>query len=170
MLRALTQDGITVAQGVPTMYAKLVELIESTGVRPAAPQLRFLYAGGSPLAPSLKASTERLFGLTLHNGYGLTESSPTVTQTRLDAPRRDTSVGTALPGVELRIVDAAGRDVAPGEPGELWVRGPERDARLLPQSRAHGEDHRRRTAGCAPATSRAATRTARCSSSAASRK
>jgi long-chain acyl-CoA synthetase len=124
MLRALTQDGITVAQGVPTMYAKLVELIESAGARPSAPRLRFLYAGGSPLAPSLKADTERLFGLTLHNGYGLTETSPTVAQSRLDAPRRDTSVGTALPGVELRIVDAAGRDAAPGEPGELLVRGP----------------------------------------------
>jgi long-chain acyl-CoA synthetase len=124
MLRALTQDGVTVAQGVPTMYARLVELIESQGQRFSAPRLRFLYAGGAPLAPSLKAAAERVFGIPLHNGYGLTESAPTVTQTRLDAPRGDTSVGTALPGVELRIVDAAGRDVAAGEPGELRVRGP----------------------------------------------
>ena len=124
MLHALTQDGITVAQGVPTMFARLIELIKSRGEPFSAPRLRFLYAGGAPLAPSLKADVERVFGLTLHNGYGLTESSPTVTQTRLDAPRRDTSIGHAIPGVELRIVDAAGCDVATGEPGELWVRGP----------------------------------------------
>ena len=54
----------------------------------------------------------------------MTETSPTISQTRLDAPRADTSVGTAIPGVEVRIVDAGGADVAPGEPGELWVRGP----------------------------------------------
>jgi acyl-CoA synthetase (AMP-forming)/AMP-acid ligase II len=123
-LRALMDDGITVLQGVPTMYARLLEFIESGGGPFSAPRLRILYAGGAPLTPSLKADAERIFGLPLHHGYGLTESSPTVTQTRLDAPRHDMSVGTALPGVELRIVDAAGRDAATGEPGELRVRGP----------------------------------------------
>ena len=123
-LRALSDNGITVMQGVPTMYARLLERIGSGGEPFPAPRLRFLYAGGAPLTPSLKADAERIFGLPLHHGYGLTESSPTVTQTRLDAPRLDMSVGTALPGVELRIVDSTGRAVAPGEPGELWVRGP----------------------------------------------
>ncbi len=47
-----------------------------------------------------------------------------MTQTRLDAPRRDCSVGTVIPGVEIRVVDAQGRAVATGESGELWVRGP----------------------------------------------
>jgi acyl-CoA synthetase (AMP-forming)/AMP-acid ligase II len=47
-----------------------------------------------------------------------------VTQTRPSNPRNDGSVGTPLPGVEIRMVDREGRDVAPGEPGELWVRGP----------------------------------------------
>jgi acyl-CoA synthetase (AMP-forming)/AMP-acid ligase II len=59
-----------------------------------------------------------LLGLPLHNGYGLTEAAPTVSQTRLDAPRADTSVGHAIPGVEVRI------DGTAGEPGKLWVRGP----------------------------------------------
>ena len=60
----------------------------------------------------------------MHNGYGLTESSPTVSQTRLERPRHDCSVGEVIPGVSVRTVDGAGRDVAMGEPGELWVRGP----------------------------------------------
>jgi acyl-CoA synthetase (AMP-forming)/AMP-acid ligase II len=121
---ALAHSGITVAQGVPAMYARLLEYVRSSGQRFAAPRLRFLYAGGSPLDAALKADVEQLLGLTLHNGYGLTETSPTVTQTRLESPRSDCSVGTAIPGVEVRAVDATGRDVPAGEAGELWVRGP----------------------------------------------
>ncbi len=121
MLRAISDDKLTILQGVPAMYARLLELAPSA---PLASNLRFIYAGGSPLDPSLKRQVEQALGLPLHNGYGMTESSPTISQTRLDAPRSDTSVGTVIPGVEVRIVDEAGADVAPGEAGELWVRGP----------------------------------------------
>ena len=55
----------------------------------------------------------------LHNGYGLTEASPTVSQTRLDAPRSDTSVGLAIPGVDVRIAGPDGRDLPDGVPGAL---------------------------------------------------
>lgn len=123
MLRALAQDGISVLQGVPSMYAKLLDRVAAGG-KLDAPRLRLLYAGGSPLDPALKAQVERAFALPLHNGYGLTESSPTIAHTRLESPRTDCSVGPALPGLELRIVDRAGRSVPSGEPGELWVRGP----------------------------------------------
>ncbi len=88
MLRALADDGITAMQGVPSMYVKLLDLVRSSGRKIAAPRLRFLYAGGSPLDPALKAGVEHAFGLPLHNGYGLTESSPTISQTRLEAPRQ----------------------------------------------------------------------------------
>lgn len=122
MLRAIVDDRLTILQGVPAMYARLLE--QAASAVPLASHLRFIYAGGSPLDPSLKQQVEQLLGLPLHNGYGMTESSPTISQTRLDAPRTDTSVGTVIPGVDVRIVDAGGADVAPGEPGELWVRGP----------------------------------------------
>ncbi|HET9652971.1 MAG TPA: AMP-binding protein [Usitatibacter sp.] len=123
--RFLEQEALTVCQGVPAMYAKLLEHFRASGVaRSPFRSLRFVYAGGSPLPPALKTEAEAFFGLTLHNGYGLTEASPTITQTRLDAPRRDCSVGPVLPGEEIRIVDGQGADVAAGERGELWVRGP----------------------------------------------
>jgi long-chain acyl-CoA synthetase len=123
LLRAVTEDRLTILQGVPAMYARLLELTRGCAT-PLPSTLRFAYAGGSPLDPSLKAQTERLLGLPLHNGYGMTESSPTISQTRLDAPRSDTSVGMPIPGVELRIVDAGGVPVQAGQPGELWMRGP----------------------------------------------
>jgi acyl-CoA synthetase (AMP-forming)/AMP-acid ligase II len=117
MLDAIVKEQLTIVQGVPAMYARLLELCHGVSA-PLASRLRFAYAGGSPLDPTLKAEVEQLLGLPLHNGYGLTEAAPTVSQTRLDAPRADTSVGHAIPGVEVRIEGAA------GEPGKLWVRGP----------------------------------------------
>jgi long-chain acyl-CoA synthetase len=121
----IREQRLTVCQGVPAMYAKLVEHLKAEGEsRMQAPALRFLYAGGSPLDAALKREVEAFFGVTLHNGYGLTEASPTLTQTRHDAPRDDCSVGPAIPGVELRVVDREGRDLAAGEVGELWARGP----------------------------------------------
>jgi long-chain acyl-CoA synthetase len=124
MAESLRVHRLTVCQGVPALYAKLVEHLKGRGKRLDAPALRFIYAGGSPLAPALKREVESFFGLTLHNGYGLTEAAPTITQTRPDEPREDCSVGRELPGVEVRIVDRDGNDVARGETGELWARGP----------------------------------------------
>jgi long-chain acyl-CoA synthetase len=139
MLRAIRDDGLTIVQGVPAMYARLLELVGAdtgtaagtaadTAAGSAAAvltsRLRFAYAGGSPLDPDLKRRVEALLGVPLHNGYGLSEAAPTVSQTRLDAPRSDTAVGQPIPGVEVRIVDKDGREVAAGDAGELWVRGP----------------------------------------------
>ena len=123
LIDAIRDGGLTILQGVPAMYARLLEF-DRAGWSPAGSRLRFIYAGGSPLDPTLKMDVEALFGQPLHNGYGMTESSPTISQTRLDAPRSDTSVGPAIPGIEIRIVDQEGNDVCDGEPGELWVRGP----------------------------------------------
>jgi acyl-CoA synthetase (AMP-forming)/AMP-acid ligase II len=121
----IREQRLTVCQGVPAMYAKLLQHLRAVGETAfELPTLRFLYAGGSPLALDLKRDVEAFFGLTLHNGYGLTEASPTLTQTRHGAPRDDCSVGPALPGVELRSVDARGGDLPDGEVGELWARGP----------------------------------------------
>ena len=60
----------------------------------------------------------------LHNGYGVTECSPTIAQARVDEPRTDLSVGRVLPGVEIKLVRTDGKPVSDGEVGELSVRGP----------------------------------------------
>jgi long-chain acyl-CoA synthetase len=122
--RALGSEGISIIPGVPAMYARLLDHVHRTGQPLVAPRARFLYAGGAPLDPQLKADVERVFNQPLHNGYGLTETSPTVASTRIDAPRADLSIGPPVPGIEVRIVDVDGRVLPPGEVGELHIRGP----------------------------------------------
>jgi len=124
MDHALRDEQVSVCQGVPAMYAKYLEYLEGAGRALEAPRLRAIYCGGSPLDAGVKRAVEKAFGLVLHNGYGLTEAAPTVTQTRHEAPRADCSVGPALPGVELRIAALDGGDAPAGGVGELWVRGP----------------------------------------------
>ncbi|WP_144631101.1 class I adenylate-forming enzyme family protein [Bordetella genomosp. 13] len=120
-LRALARDGITILQGAPAMFARLMQVAAAEGM--AAPSLRFIAAGGAPLDPTLSAQARALFGLPLHNGYGLTEASGTC-WTRLEDLQPGTSVGPPTPGVDLCIRDRAGRELPDGEEGELWLRGP----------------------------------------------
>lgn len=124
MAAALATGGITVLHGVPAMYAKLLEWGARPGNTLAAPSLRIAQGGGAPLDQSFKDAFEAAVGVTLHNGYGMTESSPSISQTRVDAPRKDCSVGQPVPGIEVRLIGDNGQPVAPGEVGELHVRGP----------------------------------------------
>jgi len=119
----MAEDKLVGFLGVPTMYALMLELLEQMpGWR--APELRFMFSGGAPLDPSLKARVETAFGMPLHNGYGLTESGPTISQARLYAPLENCSVGYQLPGVDIKLLDKAGQQVEAGQIGELWVQGP----------------------------------------------
>ena len=119
VLARLRDGAITGFLGVPAMYTQLI----SPDIQRALsyPFLRFLFSGGAPLDPTLKKTVEAYFGLPLHNGYGLTESGPTIAQTRLYAPLSDTSVGFVIPGVDYVIVGASTSEEGIGE---LKVRGP----------------------------------------------
>jgi acyl-CoA synthetase (AMP-forming)/AMP-acid ligase II len=123
--KAIAEDGITAMIGTPGMYAMLAEYAARNGLVPVArPALRLISAAGAPLDPATKSAAEAVFGLTLHNGYGITETAPTLTLTRLDDPRDDCSVGRLLPGIEARLAGPDGQALAAGEAGELYVRGP----------------------------------------------
>jgi len=117
-------DGVTLFQGVQVMYSALLTHFHATGAALNAPRLRYVYAGGSPMDPTLKTEVEALFGLPLHNGYGMTESSPTLCHSRFNEHRDDVAVGPPIPGVELRMVNADGIDVPVGQSGEVWARSP----------------------------------------------
>ncbi|MBV6306748.1 AMP-binding protein [Candidimonas humi] len=124
VLHALAHEDVSIFQGVPAMHARILETLATRKAALHAPRLRFVYSGGSPMDMDLKHRAEEVYGTSLHNGYGMTETSPTVAQTPLDAPRSDTSVGYVIPGVEVQVADADGQALPAGQVGELWVRGP----------------------------------------------
>jgi long-chain acyl-CoA synthetase len=123
---ALEKDRITIMLGVPSMFSLFLQYarvrkLESLKI----PALRIISCSGAPLPPAIKSSVESLFGLPLHHGYGTTECSPNVAQTRVGVPSRsDISVGPVFPGVEVKLVGPDHQPVPAGEVGELLVRGP----------------------------------------------
>lgn len=122
--RVLREEGVTIFTGVPAMMAKMLDWSRETSTPLSAPRLRLMTVAGSPMTPALKQEAERVFGIPLDNGYGLTECAPTIAQTRMGERRSDCAVGHPIPGVTVRIVGAGGIDVKSGEVGELWVRTP----------------------------------------------
>jgi len=125
MLAALQKDGITVVLGAPSMFSLFLEYARLKRLTaPKFSSLRIIASASAPLDLALKTEVEKLFGLVLHNGYGVTECSPTIAQTRPGSPRSDVSVGPVFPGVQIKIVDSNHNRVADGQVGELWVRGP----------------------------------------------
>jgi long-chain acyl-CoA synthetase len=124
-LKTLEKDQLTVVLGAPSMFALLLEYCQMKAITSLKfPSLRIISSSGAPLSSAIKERTERLFGLVLHNGYGVTECSPTIAQTRIEAPRTDISVGRVFPGAQVKLVGADRQPVAEGEAGELWVHGP----------------------------------------------
>lgn len=124
VLSALEKGRLTVVLGTPAMFSLLADyakLKKLTSLK--APALRIISSSGAPLQPVVKAQVETLFGMVLHNGYGVTECSPNISQAVVGEARTDTSVGRVLPGVEVRFV-LDGKPVPSGEVGELHVRGP----------------------------------------------
>ena len=121
----LERERLTVILGAPATYNQFLQYAKFRGVQSLKfPSLRIIASSGAQLHASTKSGTEILFGMPLHNGYGVTECSPTIAQTRVEAPRTDTSIGPPFPGVEIKLVGPDGKPVAGGEAGELWVRGP----------------------------------------------
>ena len=121
LIEAMTSPGITMLQGVPMMYVRLLDV---TTQPPHAPALRYVYTGGAALDPALKQKVEALFGLPMHHGYGITEYAGSMFVTAIDAPRADTSAGYAVEGVEWQIIKNGCPVETPGEDGDILIRGP----------------------------------------------
>jgi len=124
-LASLERDRLTVVIGAPAMFSMFLDYAKLKGIPSLHfPALRIISSCSAPLQVALKLQIEKLFGLVIHNGYGVTESSPNIAQTRIESPRQDDSVGPIFPGVEVKLVDSEGSPVPAGQIGELRVRGP----------------------------------------------
>ncbi len=122
LTRALTAEGATWLTGVNTLFAGLMH--ETWFQGQAAFTLKGTVAGGMALVPAVAERWEAMTRTPIYQGYGLTETSPVVSLVPFHRNKRE-SIGVPVPGTDVRIVDAEGRDVAAGEPGELLVKGPQ---------------------------------------------
>jgi acyl-CoA synthetase (AMP-forming)/AMP-acid ligase II len=114
-------EGATVFQGVPTMYVRLLELLEREPSGAAALRRgRLFTAGSAALSPNDFAAFEEKTGHRILERYGMTETLFTLSNPFED--RRRGTVGLPVPGCEIRIVDDEGEDAAADEMGELLVR------------------------------------------------
>ncbi len=131
----------TIVAGVPAMFAAFLELGAFEAPADAFTTIRLAVSGAAELPATIGEQFRARFGVTIYEGYGLTEAAPIVSTTAVDRSPRWGSIGPPLPGVEVRLVDAEGGDAAVGDPGEIWVRGanvfagywndPEATARVL---------------------------------------
>jgi len=124
VLKELEAKRITVFPGVPTMFAGLLAHPEAQTYDLTS--LKFCSSGGAPLPQQLNDDFRRLTGCDLVEGWGMTETSPTGTFTPVLGKRKSGSCGLPVPGMTVRFVDVSDptREVAPGEAGELVVKGP----------------------------------------------
>ncbi|WP_460061656.1 long-chain-fatty-acid--CoA ligase [Streptomyces sp. YKOK-I1] len=120
VLDAIARDRATVFEGVPTMYAALLQHPSEADVS----TLRLCVSGGASLPVEILHGFERRFGCAILEGFGMSETSPVVTFNHPDRPRKAGSIGTPIQDVEVRLLDEKGQDVPAGEVGELAVRGP----------------------------------------------
>jgi acyl-CoA synthetase (AMP-forming)/AMP-acid ligase II len=124
LAKAIAEEEITILNGVPATYQRLLEYKAIAGLkRLDRGSLRLIAVAGAPLDLDLKMRVEQEFELPLSNGYGITECSPGISGVRFDEPRADHAVGTLLPGIEARVRTVDGLPLANGEVGELHVRG-----------------------------------------------
>lgn len=122
--RLVRDHAVTILAGVPTMFGAFLELPVELAPADAFASVRIAVSGAAELAPDRAAAFRDRFGITIYEGYGLTEAAPIVCTTAVERVPHWGSIGPPLPGVEVRLVGADGDDVLVGDPGEIWVRGP----------------------------------------------
>ena len=120
----LQKHKITIFAGVPTMYWGLLNYKEDKfDYAQIASNLRVAASGGAALPVQVLEDFKTRFGVTILEGYGMSEGSPIVTFNQADVGTKPGSIGTEVWGVEVKLVDDDGNQVPTGEKGELWYRG-----------------------------------------------
>jgi len=130
MMNRLTMDGlfsnierekITYICAVPRLYIGMV--FYEKAAKYDLSSLKVCVTGGSAMPPDFIPIFEKKFNVRILEGYGLTEASPACSFNRLDAVTKPGSIGTPLPGIDIKIVDNTGRELPRNEIGEVIVRG-----------------------------------------------
>jgi len=119
-LAEIRRRGVTNVVGAPPMYVAWSMLAD---VGDAFASVRLALSGAAPLPPAVLRRVLDVTGHHVFEGYGLTETSPVLSSTLMSEVAKAGSIGRAIPGVEMRLVDEQGQPVEDGDPGEILARG-----------------------------------------------
>jgi len=119
-LSVIEDEAVSVLPVAPPVFAYW-QGVDDLGERLSG--VRLVLSGSAPLAPARVAAFTARTGIEVHQGYGLTEAAPVVTSTLRSQHPKPGSVGSALPGIELRLVDEHGHAPEGQDSGEIQVRG-----------------------------------------------
>lgn len=125
LLEVISKFKPTFAPLVPTMYIGMLNH-PNLGTSDLT-SIKGCFSGSSPLPVEIITEFEKMTGATIVEGFGLTESSPVTHVNPFQGTRKPGSIGVPVSDVECRIVslEDGETDVVPGEPGELFIRGPQ---------------------------------------------
>jgi len=124
VLGLMQKHKVTAFAGVPTMYWGLLNYKnEKFDLEAIAKDLKVCLSGGASLPVAVLEDFEDKFKVQILEGYGMSEGSPVVTFNQVSKGRKPGSIGTPVWGVEVKIVDDQGQEVAVGDKGEIVYRG-----------------------------------------------
>jgi long-chain acyl-CoA synthetase len=135
-LALMAEEHVTAVPGAPPMYQAWLAVADAQGdadLRRAFASMRMASSGAAPLPEEVWTAMRDRAGVTLWEGYGLTEASPVVASTLATGRAKPNCIGGPVPGVELQLRDTATTESGDHDgtdedhlegPGEIWVRGP----------------------------------------------
>jgi long-chain acyl-CoA synthetase len=124
LMEVIAKEKATIFMAVPFVHTLIVNAIEAEGVRHDLSSIRLWGTAGAAMPAGIAQKIGRYLGFTAVDFWGMTESAAHVTCQPPGGGGKPGSVGKALPGWELKIVDDYGRELPPNQPGEIVVRGP----------------------------------------------
>jgi long-chain acyl-CoA synthetase len=124
LLQLIERHRITHFHIVPIMFVRLLKLPEPVRRRHDLSSLRFVIHGAAPCPPEVKRAMIEWWGPVIHEYYGSTETSLVTHCDSAEWLARPGTTGRAMDGVEVKILDANGRPLPPGECGDIYVRSP----------------------------------------------
>jgi long-chain acyl-CoA synthetase len=123
MVKTMRGSRFTAMTGVNTLFNALLNNERFRRLDFSA--FRLTLGGGMAVQEAVAKRWKEITGVPLIEAYGLTETSPAATMNPLDLPQFNGSIGLPIPSTDIVLRDDAGRDVKPGEPGEICIKGPQ---------------------------------------------
>lgn len=124
LMGTIEKERATIFTGVPFIFILMVHTAEEEGIKHDLSSLRLCYTGGAPISTDIMKRFHQLYGLAVVQFWGLTEATSHLTCQSIDGTGKLGSIGKALSGWKVKIIDDNSEELPPNKPGEMIVSGP----------------------------------------------